>query len=89
MGRCDQADHRRRSNRLQCSRSWLHREGARNALAHELRKSGLAVAQHHAITVRYDGMIVGEYAADLLVEGAVIVALEATKAASDIARANA
>jgi hypothetical protein len=34
-------------------------------------------------------MIVGEYAADLLVEGAVIVALEATKAASDIARANA
>jgi GxxExxY protein len=39
-----------------------------NALAHELRKSGLAVVQQHGVTVRYDDVIVGEYATDLLVE---------------------
>lgn len=37
-----------------------------NALAHELRKAGLKVEQQHAITVHYDGVVVGEYAADLL-----------------------
>jgi GxxExxY protein len=39
-----------------------------NALAHELRKAGLAVAQQRGIVVRYDGIIVGDYAVDLLVE---------------------
>src|SRR5579863_913180 len=33
-----------------------------NALAHELRKAGLQVSQQHAIVVRYDDVIVGEYA---------------------------
>jgi GxxExxY protein len=45
------------------------------------------VAQQHGIVVRYDGVIVGEYAADLLVEDAVIVELKATKAVADIHRA--
>jgi hypothetical protein len=36
-----------------------------NALAHELRKAGLAVAQQHGITAKYDSVIVGEYAVDL------------------------
>jgi GxxExxY protein len=58
-----------------------------NALAHELRKSGLAVAQQHGIVVRYDGIIVGEYAADLVVEDAVIVELKATRTVADIHRA--
>jgi GxxExxY protein len=56
-------------------------------LAHELRKAGLAVGQQQGIIVRYDGVIVGEYAADLLVEDAVIVELKATRTVADIHRA--
>jgi len=44
-----------------------------NALAHELRKAGLQVRQQHAITVYYDGVAVGEYTADLLVEGVLLL----------------
>jgi hypothetical protein len=44
-----------------------------NALAHELRKAGLAVRLQCGVTVNYGGVIVGTYAADLLVEDAVIV----------------
>jgi GxxExxY protein len=51
-----------------------------NSLAYELRKQGLLVAQQHGITVKYDGTVVGEYAVDLLVEGAIIVELKAIKA---------
>ena len=51
-----------------------------NALAHELRKAGLQVSQQHAIVVRYDDSVVGEYAADLLVEGTIVVELKAVKA---------
>ena len=51
-----------------------------NALAHELRKAGIHVSQQHAIVVKYDDMIVGEYAADLLVEGTIVVELKAVKA---------
>jgi GxxExxY protein len=50
-----------------------------NALAHELRKAGLSVAQQHGITVRYGDIIVGEYTADMLVEDAVVVELKAVK----------
>ena len=56
-----------------------------NALA--LRKAGLAVTQRRGIVVRYDGIIVGEYAADLLVEESVIVELKATRTVADIHRA--
>ena len=58
-----------------------------NALAHELRKAGLAVAQQHGIVVRYDGVVVGAYAADLVVEDVVIVELKATRTVADIHRA--
>jgi GxxExxY protein len=51
-----------------------------NALAHELRKARLTVAQRHPISVRYDGVVVGEFTADLLVEGAVLVELKAIRA---------
>jgi GxxExxY protein len=51
-----------------------------NALVHELRKDGLTVAQQHGITVEYDGIVVGEYAVDLLVEAIMIVELKAIKA---------
>jgi GxxExxY protein len=50
-----------------------------NALAHELRKAGLKVGQQQPIRVRYDGLIVGEYVADLLVEDCVLVELKVVK----------
>jgi GxxExxY protein len=55
-----------------------------NALAHELRKMGLAGAQRRGIVVTYDDIIVGEYAADLLVEESVLVELDAVRAFDDI-----
>src|ERR1019366_3914768 len=51
-----------------------------NALAHELHKAGLSVAQQRSVTVNYDGVVVGEYFADLLVEGTLLVELTAVKA---------
>ena len=51
----------------------------RNALAIELRKLGLDVIPEARITVHYDGEVVGEYFADLLVAGTVIVELKAVK----------
>ena len=57
------------------------------ALTHELRKTGLAVAQQPAITVLYDGRTVGAYVADLLVEQALLVELKATKALDPAHRA--
>ena len=58
-----------------------------NALVHELRKSGLAVSQQHPVVVRYDGTVVGEYTADLLVENIVLVELKVAKAIDEIHRA--
>lgn len=55
-----------------------------NALAHELRKAGLTVEQQRGIEVRYDGIVVGSYCADLLVQEAVVVELKAVKALDDI-----
>jgi len=48
-----------------------------NALAHELRKAGLLVEQQSPTLVMYDGVVVGEYLADLLVEKVVLVELKA------------
>ena len=55
-----------------------------NALAHESRKAGLSVVQQHSIQVCYDGRVVGEYVADLLVEGCVIVEIKAVKSLDDV-----
>lgn len=46
---------------------------------HELKKAGLRAKQQEPITVRYDGITIGEYAADLLVEDQVILELKAAK----------
>ncbi|HDN81026.1 MAG TPA: GxxExxY protein [Chloroflexi bacterium] len=54
-----------------------------NALAIELRKMGLKVVQQAPIAVYYDGQLVGEYFADLLVEDLVIVELKATRTLID------
>ena len=55
-----------------------------NALAHELRKAGFKVVQQHGIEVHYDGVKVGDYVADLLVDGYVLVELKACKDLDDV-----
>ena len=55
-----------------------------NALAHRLRKQGLEVKQQHPVQVRdEDGTILGDFFADLLVEGLLVVELKAAKAIAD------
>jgi GxxExxY protein len=51
----------------------------RNAMAIELGKLGLTVVPEAPIQVYYGGQLVGEYFADLLVAGAVIVELKARR----------
>ena len=51
-----------------------------NALAHRLRKKGLNVEQQHPIQVYdEDGTRIGDYLADLVVEGTLIVELKTAK----------
>ena len=54
-----------------------------NALAHELRKMGLRVRQQHPIPVFYDGVRVGKFDCDLLVEETVLVELKSVRAWDD------
>jgi GxxExxY protein len=54
-----------------------------NALAIELRKLGLKVEQQARIVVYYEGEVVGEYQADLVVNGVVIVELKAVRQLAD------
>jgi GxxExxY protein len=52
-----------------------------NALAHRLRKAGVKVEQQYPLNVQdEDGTLLGEYFADLLVEGELVVELKAIKA---------
>ena len=51
-----------------------------NALAHELRKAGLKVECERQVTVRYDGVVVGDFSADMLIEEKVMVELKANQA---------
>jgi len=55
-----------------------------NAMAHELRKSGLCSQQQQPIKVVYDGIVVGDYLADIVVEESVIVELKAVKAFDNV-----
>lgn len=48
-----------------------------NALAHLIRKAGLKVVQQYPIKVVFDGILAGEFIADLLVEDRVLVELKA------------
>lgn len=50
-----------------------------NALIIELKKSGLTVEQQRNIKVFYDESPVGEYFADVIVNGAVIIELKAAE----------
>jgi GxxExxY protein len=53
-----------------------------NALAHELRKAGREVVQQRGLTVTYDGVVVGQYFVDLMVEQTLLVVLLELKIAS-------
>lgn len=50
-----------------------------NALLHELGKHGLAVETKKRFDVFYDGVLVGEYFADMVVEGLVILELKSVE----------
>ena len=55
------------------------------ALAHELAKAGLHVEYQKPILVMYDGVVVGDFSADMFVENTVIVE---NKAVRDLHAAN-
>jgi len=55
-----------------------------NALVHELRKAGLEVVQQQGLEVHYDGVLVGEFQVDLLVEGRILVELKAVAGLQDV-----
>jgi len=50
-----------------------------NALMVELRLRGIAAEQQHGIDVRYKGVVIGQYAADVLVENKIVVELKAER----------
>ncbi len=49
-----------------------------NALLHELQLLGLKCTKQQPIAVHYKNKVVGEYFADIVVEGMVIIELKAT-----------
>jgi len=55
-----------------------------NALFVDVTQSGLRGEQQRPIIVKYRGAIVGEYVADLLIEGLVIVEVKHVRALEDI-----
>jgi GxxExxY protein len=55
-----------------------------NALVHRLRKQGVLVEQQHPLAVYdEDGTVLGEFYADLLVQGQLVVELKAVRAIAD------
>ncbi len=55
-----------------------------NATALEIGKNGLLVQQQFPIVVKYDGVVIGEFFADLLVEKTVLVELKAVKLLEEV-----
>jgi GxxExxY protein len=55
-----------------------------NALGYELAKQGFRVQQQWPIDVRYDGVVVGQYVADILVDDEVLLEIKAVKSFDDI-----
>jgi GxxExxY protein len=52
----------------------------RNALAHELSKAGMAVHCEKRIQVRYDGALVGDFFADMMIQDRVLIENKAVQA---------
>ena len=49
-----------------------------------MKKAGLTVETERPLTVHYDGIIVGEYTTDLLVEDALLIELKAVKGLDNV-----
>lgn len=60
-----------------------------NALYHRAVKEGLRVIQQYQMKVIYDGILVGEFFADLLAEEKVLVELKAVRELEDLHMAQA
>lgn len=61
-----------------------------NAYVHEMRKdSSISVLQQYPITVKYDGVAVGDFFADLLVNKRVLIELKVVSKLNDIHMAQA
>jgi GxxExxY protein len=58
-----------------------------NALLHELRKSGFEAEAQRRLSVFYDGMIVGEFFADIIVNETVVLELKSAKVILDAHKA--
>lgn len=54
-----------------------------NALCHELRKRNIQYDKEAILYVKYDGEVVGQYRADVLVENQLILELKALSAITD------
>jgi GxxExxY protein len=55
-----------------------------NALAYELEQNGLKAIQQKPIRVHYREKLVGEYVADILVDGRVLIELKSAKELDDV-----
>lgn len=55
-----------------------------NALVLELMNTGMKYEQQVQLKVRYEGTVVGDFVADLLVEDAILVELKAVEALSKV-----
>lgn len=55
-----------------------------NATAIEVSKTGLRVCRQYPIKVKYDGVVVGDFFADMLVEDTVLVEFKAVKLLEDV-----
>ncbi len=55
-----------------------------NALAIEIQKFKLDVIREAKIDVFYDGQIIGEYFADLLIENKIIIEIKATRTLNEV-----
>ena len=55
-----------------------------NAMFVEVTRAGLKAEPEKELLVRYRGVVVGEYFADLLVEGSVVVELNAVQGLDDV-----
>lgn len=58
-----------------------------NALSHELRKVGFRVSQQQKVDVLYDGISVGFYEADIVVDGRIIIEVKAVRTLEDAHKA--
>lgn len=58
-----------------------------NALAHELRKRGFDVRQQWPVQVHYDGVVVGDFVLDMLVNELFVLEVKATEHDNPVAAA--